>query len=440
MAKFGEGVNAQLGATNYNAYLQGALQGAQGVARGGELMGQGIASVGSSIAGGIKEYQQNKKNNQALEGSVKSTLKLFESVDKLEGVSPEIKAQALSASKQLTDPNTPLAVRAAFAQQSRSDLGELMKLGQSAKEEKVKNETYELYSTLERTRGQVDSDFVNKFGPEAQANASKLFYVSENLKRQNEKLRAEATALGNVKEPDKFNQAYAAVRQDWEEKNPGGEMTGEVRAQLIKKAQEISSTPPVTNINSQTDFYAQTVQRKIAEENINLYEMASKAAKNSLPRLWLTKELLDKGNVNTGIFAELSTEVDRLRSQFLSDKKAGKRVSNTQMLDALTGSRVFSLFQQLGVGAKGLDTPAERDFMIAVLTGTKKFELATLQELTDLAIKEEENIINEYNKRVDRGTMDRFFTESGLPKERIEFASQKKDGVRTWDPATGTLR
>ena len=60
MAKFGEGVNAQLGATNYNAYLQGALQGAQGVARGGELMGQGIASVGSSLASGIKEYQQNK--------------------------------------------------------------------------------------------------------------------------------------------------------------------------------------------------------------------------------------------------------------------------------------------------------------------------------------------------------------------------------------------
>lgn len=57
---FGGGVRPELGRTDYSGYLQGALTGAQGVAAGGSAIGQGIASLGEDIAGGIKQYQQNK--------------------------------------------------------------------------------------------------------------------------------------------------------------------------------------------------------------------------------------------------------------------------------------------------------------------------------------------------------------------------------------------
>jgi len=384
MAKFGEGVNAQLGATNYNAYLQGALQGAQGVARGGELMGQGIANVGSSIAGGIKEYQQNKKNNQALEGSVKSTLKLFESVDNLEGVSPEIKAQALSASKQLTDPDTPLAVRAAFAQQSRSDLGELMKLGQGAREEKVKNETYELYSTLARTRGQVDSDFVNKFSPEAQANASKLFYASENLKRQNEKLRAEATALGkpSVKDPSAYSASYNAGVQEFTERMnrlPNGKELQTIAA----KAKVDSSTPVFLSADDQLKLDARKLEQAdtINRSSKFLNDVSDNAieASNQANDISQTRKLLASETTQTGWGQETLTTVRSFASRIgmenadLADQQALESYVST---DALRQTRLL-------MSKQGSITEGERARVDKTSMGIGK-EKGTLNKLLDL--------------------------------------------------------
>jgi hypothetical protein len=60
MARFGQGVNASLGKTNYSNYLAGALQGAKGVAAGGSAIGQGIANLGEQVGDAIKEYQNNK--------------------------------------------------------------------------------------------------------------------------------------------------------------------------------------------------------------------------------------------------------------------------------------------------------------------------------------------------------------------------------------------
>jgi hypothetical protein len=60
MATFGQGVNASLGKTDYSNYLAGALEGARGVAGGGQAIGQGISNLGQSIGQGIKKYQENK--------------------------------------------------------------------------------------------------------------------------------------------------------------------------------------------------------------------------------------------------------------------------------------------------------------------------------------------------------------------------------------------
>ena len=95
MATFGQGVNASLGKTDYSNYLAGALQGARGVAAGGQAMGQGIANLGKSIGQGIEKYQQNKVLQAEIMGGVE------ENADWLVKYKPEAIADAPKAAQEI---------------------------------------------------------------------------------------------------------------------------------------------------------------------------------------------------------------------------------------------------------------------------------------------------------------------------------------------------
>jgi hypothetical protein len=69
MATFGQGVNASLGKTNYSNYLEGALQGARGVAAGGQSIGQGIANLGQSIGTAFNDARKRKEEKEKIDGA-----------------------------------------------------------------------------------------------------------------------------------------------------------------------------------------------------------------------------------------------------------------------------------------------------------------------------------------------------------------------------------
>ena len=73
---------------------------------------------------------------------------------------------------------------------------------------------------------------------------------------------------------------------------------------------------------------------------------------------------------------------------------------DTEFLGALLGSDVFPYIQSLGIGARGLDTPAEREFLQQVMTGTLKMEGQALEQLTRLRQKYTVRAIQEYNRRL----------------------------------------
>jgi hypothetical protein len=70
MARFGQGVNASLGKTDYSNYLAGALEGARGVAGGGQAIGQGIANLGQSIGTAFKDARKRKDEKEKIDGAV----------------------------------------------------------------------------------------------------------------------------------------------------------------------------------------------------------------------------------------------------------------------------------------------------------------------------------------------------------------------------------
>lgn len=162
-----------------------------------------------------------------------------------------------------------------------------------------------------------------------------------------------------------------------------------------------------------------------AKTDLEIYD-AAQAAPNQIAKLDETLSILRSQDINTGIGAELFTVLDQARAQFLADKKAGKRVSSTQYLDSLLGSDVFPQISALGIGAKGLDTPAEREFLRQVMTGTITLNKDTLIKMAELRRKGIESNVTKFNKLVDDGSLDDFFDARRRPKEKVVLPTTSK--------------
>ena len=134
-----------------------------------------------------------------------------------------------------------------------------------------------------------------------------------------------------------------------------------------------------------------------------------------------TLNILRNQDINTGLGAEVFNVLDKAKAQFAADKSAGKRVTSTEYLDALLGSDVFPQIQALGIGARGMDTPAEREFLRKVMTGSISLNKDTLIKMTELRRNALENATKQYNKRVDAGELDRYFRTTGRSKFRAEL-------------------
>ena len=77
-----------------------------------------------------------------------------------------------------------------------------------------------------------------------------------------------------------------------------------------------------------------------------------------------------------------------------------------------------------------MDTPAEREYIRGVMTGTINMDKAALIKLTEIRKNIEERAINTYNRNVDNGTLNKFFETEGRAPQRID--------VPTYTPKTTT--
>jgi hypothetical protein len=100
----GSQINPALGRTDYSPFVQGALQGASHIARGGEAMGnawsQGLGSMGQSIGAGIQQYKQNKviaaDATAQFEGAAQANPEILQRIN-----SPEAPPEVAKAFKKL---------------------------------------------------------------------------------------------------------------------------------------------------------------------------------------------------------------------------------------------------------------------------------------------------------------------------------------------------
>jgi hypothetical protein len=166
--------------------------------------------------------------------------------------------------------------------------------------------------------------------------------------------------------------------------------------------------------------YAEGVGKARAERDISQFGSAEAAVENLTKINEIIGELRT-GDQFTGAFADIQKNIQKVQAKFAADKKAGKRVSDTEYLDALLGSDVFPMIGALGIGARGLDTPAEREFLRQVMTGTINLEKDTLVRLTEQRKRIAEKAIERFNNRVDKGELNEFFKYQGITPQKFEI-------------------
>jgi hypothetical protein len=194
------------------------------------------------------------------------------------------------------------------------------------------------------------------------------------------------------------------------------------------RAYQISTTGKVAEIGSGPQAVvnlppAETEKQKGygkfgVEQNTKIFESGQSAVKN-IGKINETLKLIEEGTPTTGLGAEIINNINRAKLVFSNSKQDIKNVSDTELLNSLLGADVFPQIGALGIGAKGLDTPAEREFLRQVMTGTITMNKDTIIRLTTLRKKYEEKSLDQYNKAVEEGQLDDLFNFSGLPKRKL---------------------
>ena len=194
------------------------------------------------------------------------------------------------------------------------------------------------------------------------------------------------------------------------------------------------STAPRVSVNVDQrglSEYAKIVGSEVAKKDVNIVTVAETAAE-SMPKIQDTLAVLrkEKDGPITGVGAEILLNFERVKAKLLKDKGSIEKVKNTELLDAFLGSEVFPMITALGIGARGLDTPAEREFLRGVFTGTIAMSNETLIEMTEIRQRIAQRAVDKYNKKLSEGYFKNYEKAQGREMAPITFGSAT---TSNWD-------
>lgn len=420
---FGGGINPQLGAIDYSPILRGAQQYAQSTAAGSAAIGQGIGNALASIGQGVQGYYQKKEQKQMEEqaaATFQTMAKENPEFARYLGIQDlEDKALVKSVIKSLGGPAQAIAA------------------AKQIEKFKTDQQSAAVANFLSQGQGQMPSMIDRrKFSPQALQQGESAYLQNALLKSEiNKNMREKQVAQPVIMTPSEVKSL----------RDQGMDFDATPLSNGNFAVTKVSAFAPQaqTNVNVAPGegAYSKTIGEETAKADTAAYDAASKAVK-SIPRIQQTIKLVDEGKATTGVLSGVITDLNRIRTKFLKDIEAGKAVEDTQVLNALLGSRVFEQIQSLGIGARGLDTPAEREFLREVMTGTTQLEPGTIKRLAELSLAKESQAIQSFNERVSAGELDRFFEGTKRTKKLFDVPQIQAPSVgrtRRYNPTTGKL-
>jgi len=190
--------------------------------------------------------------------------------------------------------------------------------------------------------------------------------------------------------------------------------------------------------------YGKVILEKEAEYASNLINNELPGAEKNVRDIEKVINLIEKGDPATGILQPYQTGLQRVQVALgltgtpEENYKIVKQLEDTQLLNAVLGRDVFKAIGALGIGARGIDTPAEREFLREVLSGKLTLEKGTLLRLARDRMDRETDVINRYNRDLKRGRFSRYENELGVTLEPIDLQKAPKPKMR-YNPITKTL-
>lgn len=209
------------------------------------------------------------------------------------------------------------------------------------------------------------------------------------------------------------------TREQFSQKQGGIQVPGSSPSGLRVPSQGMGPTPGDKK-------YIEVVSTKSGERDLTEHDTA-RAALENVTKLGTVIGHLNTSQAITGMGAEFLRDVERAKQLVMQDQASGKKVSDTELLDALLGSDVFPMIKALGIGARGLDTPAEREFLRSVMTGVIPMNKETLTRMAKMRLDISKRVIGRWNDRVGSGELDRYFSASGMPKQKIQLPEMPSD-------------
>lgn len=183
--------------------------------------------------------------------------------------------------------------------------------------------------------------------------------------------------------------------------------------------------------------YGKVILEKEAEYTSKLLNDQLPLAQKNVNDLYRTFELVEQGDPDTGIFEPFRTGLRRVQldlgitgSEEERLAKA-KTLTDTQLLNAVLGQEVFKAISALGIGARGIDTPNEREFLREVLAGKVTLEKDTLKRMIETRLSKEKEVIDKYNSDLKRGRFKRYVDELGIDLDPIEIKDPRKQQSNT---------
>jgi hypothetical protein len=238
---------------------------------------------------------------------------------------------------------------------------------ESSQQQKLLKSQANKTAAVLRAQGQAELADMIEQNPEMALDITKAFYANQ------------------FKSPSVFQQKLDAAKK-----------LGLTDEQAFERAMSGSGTTINMPGGAETEIYKTAIQKDYA-----LAEEAQKSL-SSIANLNQTIDLIESGNATLGIGSSFRQDIDRMKA-FFGDEDAIKSASSTALLNALLGQDVFGAISSLGIGARGLDTPAEREFLRSVLTGTTEMTPEALLRMTNLRKKYAEKVIEKYNTAVNKG-------------------------------------
>ncbi|NBW22408.1 MAG: hypothetical protein EBR82_82105 [Caulobacteraceae bacterium] len=349
---------------------------------------------------------------------------------------PEAQKTLGSLLTQLNDPNAPLTEKLAKVEAGQKAIANYLNLGMQEQEKQQQM----IATNAAYTAAQQGGNLPLVLSPEVRARA-----IPQMLAMQEQQAKIDATRTPKLTEMVWPTQE--AARAAGVQANPGFDIKvnptkGGWTFNAVEKPQPQPNPAAAAIVAAQVPIIQASFE-------------AAEGVPSAIESIHKQKDLINSGEVPTGILAPVQTYIDRLGA-LLGNKSSEAAAARTAEYDKLLNQATFDAMKASGLKASQLNTEKEWERFNQAIAASRSNPKEAALAILDLNEKAQRALLDKHNKKLKSGVYKPFLENSQISYSPIEqppayqFKGNAKPAdfqpaaggnvIRTYDPVTGTLK